>query len=81
MRKIYVLSTVLIALVFMSFADDNARKTQKTCEYEFYVKCKGSDQFVEVIRAKDGSTAKTMAKNRYKDCDVRSKSGNGMNCK
>ena len=48
----------------------------RTCEYSFYVKCDGSNQFVEIIRAKDLPTAKTMCKNRYKGCRVQTKSSN-----
>ena len=81
MRKFFVLSAVTVALVSMSFAVDNAREPQKTCEYEFYVKCDGSNMFAEVIRAKDFSTAQTMCKNRYKDCKVSIKSSNPKNCK
>lgn len=81
MKKFFVLSAVTVAIVSMSFAVDNAREPQKTCEYEFNVKCANSSQFTEVIRAKDHSTAKTMCINRYKDCKVYTKDSGGKNCK
>ena len=65
----------------MGFTYDEASATQKTCEYEFYVKCKNSNQFVDVIRAKDASTAKTMCTNKYANCKVSTKNTNGKNCK
>lgn len=55
-------------------------EANRTCEYSFYVKCKGSNQFVETVRAKDAAVAKTMVKNRYSDCTIQTKDANGKNC-
>jgi hypothetical protein len=85
MKKIITLSLIAISLISFSFIDKNNVKEKKassgrTCEYSFYVKCDGSNQFVDVIRAKDQSTAKSMCKNKYSNCTVNAKDSNGKNC-
>ncbi len=84
MKKI-TLSLIAISLFSFSFVVKNNINEKKvpsgrTCEYSFYVKCEGSNQFVDVIRAKDQSTAKSMCKNKYSNCTVNSKDSNGKNC-
>ena len=80
MKKIIYLS--VLTLFISAFTIKNSQSDNdgllRTCEYSFYVKCNGSNQFVEIIRAKDLSTAKTMCKNRYKDCKVQTKSSNPL---
>jgi|GEM_PF-2200496 len=76
---------VISLLVAVSFAFTNNRKSThdfsyRTCEYSFYLKCKGSNQFVETVRAKNAAEAKTMVKNRYNECTIQTKDSNGKNC-
>ena len=84
MKKTLLISSLLIILIVSSFTVNNhnyGKKILKSCEYSFYVKCDGSNQFIEIIRAKDQSTAKSMCKNRYSKCKVTTKSPNPKNCK
>jgi len=88
MKKLIYLSTVMLVLIVSSFTIQNTFETNdnetilKTCEYSFYVKCDGSNQFVEIIRAKDGSTAKKMCTERYSKCKVTTKNmTHPKNCK
>ena len=85
MKKIIFPTLIAASLISLSFVFNN-NNTEKnsskstTCEYSFYVKCQGSNQFVEIIRAKDVFTAKTICKNRYSNCTVSFKDTNGKNC-
>ena len=84
MKKILQIISLLLILIISSFTVSNSNdyeKILKSCEYSFYVKCDGSNQFIEIIRAKDQSTAKSMCKNRYSKCKVITKSPNPKNCK
>ena len=84
MKKIFQISSLLLIIIISSFTinkNNDSEKILKSCEYSFYVKCDGSNQFVEIIRAKDQSTAKAMCKNRYSKCKVTTKSPNPKNCK
>ena len=83
MKKLLLLSSILLALIVSSFTIDKNNESKmilKSCEYSFYVKCDGSNQFVEMVRAKDQSTAKAMCKNRYSKCKVTTKNSNPKNC-
>ncbi|MEY4603815.1 MAG: hypothetical protein RIT43_1107 [Bacteroidota bacterium] len=85
MKKIIFPTLIATSLIFLSFVIDKnvnekSASYSRTCEYSYYVKCDGSNQFVEVIRAKDASTAKAMCVNRYPNCKVSTKDANGKNC-
>jgi hypothetical protein len=69
------------ALISLSFTESNKKENPKDelC-YDFYIKCKGSNQFTETVKAKSLSVAKTMLTNRYPSCTVQTKSTNGHKC-
>jgi hypothetical protein len=83
-KMISILSIATIVCITLSFTYNNsASKSSSSSEelcYEFYVKCKGSNQFVETVKAKSQSVAKTMVTNRYSECSVQTKSPNGHKC-
>jgi hypothetical protein len=83
MKKLVILSFAFVALGSAAFtynSDHTENLSQKTCEYSFWVKCEGSSQFKEVIRAKSSTEAKNICENRYKNCTVRWENSNGKNC-
>jgi archaellin len=83
MKNLVILSAVVVALISTAFTlteKSTEMVSQKTCEYSFYVKCEGSSQFKEIIRAKSSTEAKTICENRYKSCNVRPENSTGKNC-
>jgi len=82
LKKIVYPSLIIGAtLVSLSFTESNKKENTKDelC-YDFYIKCKGSNQFTETVKAKSLSVAKTMLTNRYPSCTVQTKSTNGHKC-
>jgi hypothetical protein len=83
MKKRIIFGTILISSILLSFTlskktNDLASK-EELC-FDFYIKCKGSNQFLETVKAKSLPEAKTKLSNRYPDCTIQSKSTNGHNC-
>ena len=60
--------------------DESVKEPNRVCEFSFYVKCDGSNQFVETVKAKSFSEAQTKTRNRYPKCKVSTKSSNPKNC-
>ena len=84
MKKIIsILSLAFIVCVALSFTTTlktkNSNVPEELC-YDFFVKCKGSNQFVETVKAKSLPVAKSMLVNRYPQCTVQPKSTNGHKC-
>jgi len=82
LKKIVYPSLIIGAtLVSLSFTESNKKEstTDELC-YDFYIKCNGSNQFTETVKAKSLSVAKTMLTNRYPSCTVQTKSTNGHKC-
>ncbi len=76
-KNVIILFSATIVLVTLSFTTKNSFNKSNFSDdkcYDFFVKCKGSSQFVETIKAKSMSEAKTIATNRYPQCAVSNKS-------
>jgi hypothetical protein len=73
-----IIGTTIISLSFTE-NQKNENTNDELC-YDFYIKCKGSNQFTETVKAKSLSVAKTMLTNRYPNCTVQTKSTNGHKC-
>lgn len=73
-----ILGTTLISLSFTGY--NKKENTKDELCYDFYIKCKGSNQFTETVKAKSLSVAKTILTNRYPSCTVQTKSTNGHKC-
>lgn len=82
MKKIIsVCGLVSILCLFFSFTSNikELKASDDLC-FDFYVKCKGSNQFTETVKAKSLTVAKTMLINRYPSCTIQTKSTNGHKC-
>lgn len=82
LKTSFILSLIIGAtLISLSFTESHKKENTKDelC-YDFYIKCKGSNQFIETVKAKSLSVAKTMLTNRYPACTVQTKSTNGHKC-
>ena len=80
MKKKLIIGTIAAACITVSFTLPKKEAFKEELCFDFYVKCKGSNQFLETVKAKSLTEAKTKLNNRYPDCTIQSKSTNGHNC-
>ena len=88
MKKIiFSLAITTVAISGIAMMSSNKENTEyvkepsRTCEYTFWVKCKGSNTYAETVRAKHLSEARTKLKNRYPNCTISNHTTAGKNCK
>jgi hypothetical protein len=76
--KLLGITAVILSSLAFTLKNQNSIPNRE-CEYSFYVKCPGSNQFTETVKAKDMAEAKAKATNRYPNCKVTTKDANNCN--